>query len=167
MLAFLLVAVSMASANVRVNINLGAGHPIHRPRTVIVHRAPVVVGPRVVYAPPVMWTTRAIVALPPRERMVWEDSETLQRREDWVDTFLNVNNTGDALFLRVNGRAQVDFVEVHFRNGQVQVVDFNESELRNGVYLLLDFANGRYVEHVRLVGRSISPRSNVTVMMKK
>jgi len=158
------IAAALA-ADVRVNINLGAGHPLVRTRTVIVHRAPYAVG-RVVWAPPVVWT-RALVALPPRERMVWEDSETLVRREDWVDTILPVHNTGAGLFLRVDGRAQLDFADVHFGNGQAQVVDFHEGLLDQCVYRLLDFADGRRVESVRLVARARTPRSTLAVLMRK
>lgn len=156
------------SANVRVRVNLGVGHPLRRPvnRTVIVRRPAPVVATRVVYASPVVWT-RAVVTLPPRDRMVWEDSETIRRRDDWVDTYFNVNNRGEALYFRVAGRAQVDFAEVMFDNGQVQVVDFNEAPLEDGVYRLLDFQNGRKVDGVRMVARSRAPQSTLTVLMRK
>lgn len=157
-----------ASANVRVNLNLGVGHPIRRSRTVVVWRTPVVVAPsaRVVYAAPVAWT-RAVVARPPSNRLVWEDSEVIQRNEDWVDSHFSVKNSGDALILNVDGRAQVDFAEVHFGNGQVQVVDFNESLLQTGTYRLMDFGDGRRVDHVRVVARARTPRAKLTVVMKK
>lgn len=157
----------LSAADVRVNINLGVGHPLRRPaRTVIIRRPAPVVATRVVYVAPVVWT-RAVVTLPPRHRMVWEDSETFLRREDWVDTYFRVNNTGDALYFRVAGRAQVDFAEATFRNGQVQVVDFNEAPMEDGIYRLLDFADGRHVEGVRMVVRSRAPQSTITVLMKK
>lgn len=162
-----LAAASIVNANVRVNVNLGVGHPLRRPaRTVIVRRPAPVVRTKVVYAAPIVWT-RAVVTLPPRDRMVWEDSETFRRREDWVDTFYNVNNRGDALYFRVAGRAQVDFAEVTFNNGQTQVVDFNEAPLEDGTYRLLDFADGRQVDYVRMVARSRAPQSTITVMMRK
>lgn len=164
---FALAATSIANANVRVNVSLGVGHPLRRPaRTVIVRRPAPVVRTKVVYAAPVVWT-RAVVTLPPRDRMVWEDSETFRRREDWVDTFYKVNNRGEALYFRVAGRVQVDFAEVTFNNGQTQVVDFNEAPLEDGTYRLLDFADGREVEHVRMVARSRAPQSTITVLMRK
>ena len=130
-------------ADVRVRVNLGAGHPLRRAtRTVLVRRPAPVTRARIVYAAPVVWT-RAMVNLPPRDRMVWEDSETFRRREDWVDTYYTVNNRGDALYFKVAGRAQVDFAEVTFNGGQTQVVDFNEAPLENGTYMLLDFKDGR------------------------
>jgi hypothetical protein len=160
-------AVSAVNANVRVNVHLGVGHPLRRPaRTVILRRPVPVVRTRVVYAAPVVWT-RAVVTLPPRDRLVWEDSETFRRREDWVDTSFNVNNRGEALYFRVAGRAQVDFAEVTFNNGQTQVVDFNEAPLEDGTYRLLDFADGRHVDHVRMVARSRAPESTITVLMRK
>ncbi|MCZ2149210.1 MAG: hypothetical protein LC126_15730, partial [Bryobacterales bacterium] len=72
-----------------------------------------------------IWAPR-VVAVPVRERLVWEDSERFARSEDWVDTTLRAGRSGNRLFLRVNGRAQVDFAEVRFRNGNVQVVDFRD-----------------------------------------
>lgn len=165
-LCLTLVSVAVLFAGVRVNINVGVGHPIRRPRTVIVQRAPLVVGPRVVYAAPVVWAP-TLVTLPPKPRMVWEDSEILDRRDDWVDVGLPVNNTGDALFLRIVGRAQVDFAEVHFGNGQVQVVDFNEAAVQQGAFRLLDFADGRRVMTVRLVARARTPQATLTLLMKK
>jgi hypothetical protein len=157
-----LLTVETLSANVRVRVNLGVGHPLRRPatRTVIVRRPAPVVATRVVYAAPVVWS-RAVVTLPPANRMVWEDRETFRRRDDWVDTYFNVNNTGDAMYFRVAGRAQVDFAEVTFRNGQVQVVDFNEAPLEDGTYRLIDFPDGRFVEGSR------APQSTITVLMRK
>jgi hypothetical protein len=161
------LAASTLFADVRVRVNLGVGHPLRRPaRTVVVHRPAPVFRTRIVYAAPVVWT-RAVVALPPRDRMVWEDSETFRRREDWVDTHYTVNNRGEALYFRVAGRVQVDFAEVTFRNGQTQVVDFNESPLEDGTYPLLDFADGREVEFVRMVARSRAPQSTISVLMRK
>lgn len=165
-LALTVLAASVL-ADTRVNIHLGAGHPIRRPaRTVVVRRTPVVVRTPVVYVAPVVWT-RAVVTLPPRNRMVWEDSETIRRREDWVDTYFNVDNTGDALFLTIQGRAQIDFAEVQFRNGQVQVVDFHEDVLSPGTYRLIDFPDGRQITHVRMVARARTPNATFSVLMKK
>jgi len=157
-------------ADVRVGIRVGAGHPLARPgRTVIVRPArpaAVVVRTPIVYAAPVVWTRR-VVTLPARDRLLWEDSEVITRREDWVDTTLNVNNRGNALYLNIEGRSHLDFAEVHFDNGQVQVIDFNNSNVERGTFLLLDFANGRQVNAVRLIAKSQSPRSKITVYLAK
>lgn len=167
--AILLGTTISAWAAVRVNIHLGAGHPIARPgRTVVVRpaRSNVVVRERVTFIAPVAWT-RTVVALPPRERIVWEDSESFHRQEDWVDTRLAVRNRGTRLLLRLDGRANIDFAEVHFGNGQVQVVDFKEGPMDSGTYGLMDFADGRMVDHVRLVARARTREARVSVLMVK
>lgn len=156
-------------SDVRVNIRLGGGHPISRPgRTVIVRpfRPNVVVRDRLTFAPPVVWSRTAIAA-PRRQRIVWEDSEVIRRNEDWVDSRLGVNNRGSQLLLRIDGRAAVDFAEVHFGNGQVQVVDFREGPMENGTYPLLDFADGRTIDHVRIVAKSRARQSRISVLMVK
>jgi hypothetical protein len=169
LLAALLVALPLM-ADVRVRVRVGPGHPIARPnRTVIVRPArpaAVVVRTPVVYAAPVVWT-RSVVSLPPRDRLLWEDSEVITRREDWVDTTLNVNNRGNALYLNIEGRARLDFAEVQFDNGQVQVVDFREGQVEQGTFLLLDFKNGRSVHSVRLIAKAQSPRAKLTVYLAR
>jgi hypothetical protein len=164
----LLASAISVYADTRVNIRLGTGHPIRRTRTVVVRpmRPGVVVAPRLVFAPPVVWR-RTVVTLPPRERLIWQDSETLRRREDWVDTDLGVNQRGDKLYLRIDGRAQIDFAEVHFQNGNVQVVDFQEGPMQAGTYSLLDFSDGRHVTHVRMVARARTPEARLTVLMAR
>ena len=168
-LAGLLMALPLM-ADVRVKVRVGPGHPIHRPgRTVIVRpvrpSAVIVRGP-IVYAAPVVWT-RTVVSLPARDRLSWEDSETITRREDWVDTTLNVNQRGNALYLNIDGRAHLDFAEVQYDNGQVQVVDFKEGRIESGTFRLLDFADGRGVNSVRLIVKSQTPRSKLTVYLAK
>jgi len=157
-------------ADVRVRVRIGPGHPIARPNRMVIVRPPrpaaVVVRAPVVYAPPVVWT-RTVVALPPRDRLLWEDSETITRREDWVDTTLNVNNRGKSLYLDIDGRAFLDFAEVQFGNGQVQVVDFREGRVERGTFRLLDFADGREVVSDRLIARAQSPRARLTVYLAK
>jgi len=71
------------------------------------------------------------------------------------------------LFLEVKGRAQVNFAEVVFDNGETQVVDFNDANLRTGVYQLLDFRDGRKVDHVRLVADAKSADAKLIVRMAK
>jgi hypothetical protein len=169
LLAALLVALPLMG-DVRVKVRVGPGHPIARPnRTVIVRPArpaAVVVRTPAVYAAPVVWT-RTVASLPSRDRLLWEDSEVITRREDWVDTTLNVNNRGNALYLNIEGRAHLDFAEVQFDNGQVQVVDFREGQVERGTFLLLDFKNGRSVNSVRLIAKSQSPRARITVYLAK
>ena len=156
----------VAHAAVRVNLHLGARHPIRRPgKTVVVRAAPrVVVRPNVTYMKPVTWKKTTVV-MPARERLVWRETETIRRNEQWVDSKLSVNARGASLLLRIKGRAQLDFAEVHFDNGEVQVVDLHEKLLDDGVYPLLDFKNGRKVDFVRVVARSRTPQTRLTVCM--
>ena len=169
LIAGLLLALPLA-ADVRVKVRVGPGHPIARAgRTVIVRPArpaAVVVRRPVVFAPPVIWA-RTPVVLPARDRLLWEDSETILRREDWVDTVLNVNNRGNALYLGIDGRASLDFAEVAFENGDVQVVDFKEGRAESGTFRLLDFADGRHVVSVRLIAKALTTRAKLTVYLAK
>lgn len=152
-------------AAVRVNIAIGVGHPVRRPLPTVVVRRPVVVPARVVYAPVAVWAPRPVRALP--ARFEWQDTETLRRDEDWVESNLTVNTRGREIFLRTTGRVQINFAEVMFHNGQVQVVDFDERVLAPGTYPLLDFKDGRQVENVRLVTRARTPRASVSALMLK
>lgn len=154
----------------RQTVVVRPGHPIARAarRTVIVRpaRRPVVVTGAVVFLPPVIWAA-TVVALPPRDRLVWEDSELLHRDEGWVDLNFGVDNRGEALYLKIDGRAQLDFAEITFDNNQVRVVDFNEHTQGPGVYPLLDFADGRHVKTVRILARTPGKEAKLTVLMRK
>jgi 3-methyladenine DNA glycosylase AlkD len=120
----------------------------------------------VTYAPVVVWAPR-VAALPARDRLVFEDSEKIERNEDWVDSQFGVDNRGRALLLQLQGRAQLNFAEVTFGNGSVQVVDFNDAVQTPGVYTLLDFADGREVKQVRIVARARTKEAKLTVFMAK
>ncbi|HEY3102818.1 MAG TPA: hypothetical protein VGJ69_04460, partial [Pyrinomonadaceae bacterium] len=65
------------------------GHPIHRvlPANVVVRtaRRAVIVNHPLVYLPTLAWRA-SVASLPARERLVWQDSETISRDEEWVDT---------------------------------------------------------------------------------
>ncbi|MFN7919419.1 MAG: hypothetical protein U0Q16_04940 [Bryobacteraceae bacterium] len=145
--------------NRRTTVVVRPGHPIARAvnRTVIVrapHRA-IVVGAPLVFLPVVAFVAVAAV-LPPRERLIWQDTETIHRDEDWVESNFGIDARGDALYLDIAGRAQLDFADIVFENGEVQVVDFNEHTYGNGIHRLLDFPGRRNVKTVRLVARSKS-----------
>ena len=146
------------------------GHPIHRllPREVVVRlaRRAVVVRAPLHYLPVLTWRT-AFVTLPPRERIVWQDTETITRDEEWVDTNYGVDGNGNALFLHLEGTAQLNFAEVTYENGNVQVVDFNEQTHDRGVYKLLDFADGRHVSTVRILAKSESEDTKLAVYLSK
>jgi len=144
------------------------GFPIHRSMPLVVVRAPrnkVVIVPRT-YLPRVMWQAM-VVAVPPRSRLVWEDSEKLMADDDWTEFTLNVNDTGRALYLGLQGWVQIDFAEVVFGNGQSQVVDFDRRARADGSYLLLDFKDGRRIAYVRMVARAKRDGAKVRLHMAK
>jgi len=119
-----------------------------------------------VFLPPVAWRS-TIVALPTNDRLVWQDSETIENDEGWVDTNFGIDESGNALYLDINGDARLNFGEVTFANGNVQVVDFNEQAQKTGIYKLLDFADGRHVKTVRLLAKSETERSKLVVYLSK
>lgn len=140
----------------RVHVTVRPGFPIRRTLpTVVVRPAPVVrVAPRV-YLGAVAFTGIAVATLPPRDVRVWTGAETLDREDGWTDFTMNVDRRGTRLLLDIeDGSAQISFAEVVFENGNAQVVDFNDRVQRTGVYSLLDFADGRKVDHVRIIAKS-------------
>ena len=155
---------------VRTRPVIHRGYPLRRalPRTVVVRpaRRVVTVGAPLVYLPPVTWT-RTVTVLPAGERLVWQDSEVIERDEDWVDTNFGIDNSGNALMLDISGATKLNFAEVTFANGNVQVVDFNEQTNNSGLYKLLDFADGRHVKTVRVLAKSESDKSKLTVYLSK
>jgi len=155
---------------VRTRVVVHRGFPLRRtlPGAVVVRpaRTTVVVGAPLVYLAPVMFAA-TVVALPLRDRLVWEDTERISDSEEWVDLNFGVDNRGDALLLDVQGRARLNFAEVTFATGQVQVVDFQDRFFDRGLYTLLDFADGRHVKTVRLLARSESPETTFRLLMRK
>ena len=153
----------------KVHVTVRAGHPIRRPLPMVVVRPPhraVVVSAPLVFLPAVAWTA-TVVTLPPRERLHWQDSETIESDDGWVDTNFGVDESGDALYLDIGGKAQLNFAEVTFANGNVQVVDFNEKTHGPEVFKLLDFSDGRHVKTVRIVAQSKTDETKLTVYLSK
>jgi hypothetical protein len=146
------------------------GHPIRRPlpAAVVVRpaRAAVVVRAPLLFLPALAWTA-AVVSLPPRERLVWQDSESVTKPEGWVDANFGIDGTGEALYLDINGKAKLNFAEVTFANGHVQVVDFNEKTHKTGIYKLLDFRDDRHVMTVRIILKSESDATRMAVYLGK
>lgn len=153
---------------VHTRLVVRTGHPIRRrlPSTVVVRsaRRAVVVGSPLVYSPALTWTP-AVVTLPTRERLAWQDSEVIESDEGWVDTNFGIDESGNALFLEIDGKAELNFAEVTFANGNVQVVDLGEQTRGNGIYKLLDFADGRHVKTVRLLALSKSKDTKLVVYL--
>jgi hypothetical protein len=152
----------------RTTVVVRRGFPIRRAFPVCVvrpARVAVVVTPSV-YLAPVAWSA-TVVSLPPRERLVWEDSQTLNESDGWTEFTLNVDDRGSKLFLDVQGKAQVEFAEVVYANGEAQVADFQERTCKPGTYGLLDFPDGRRVAYVRMVARARSDEARVVLRLAK
>jgi len=153
----------------RTVVVVRTGHPIRRPlRAVVVHpvRAAVRVS-ALAFLPLVVWAP-VVAARPERDLIVWQDSETIYKEEDWTEFTLNADARGEKLLLEISqGKAQIDFAEVVFENGDCQVVDFNERAMGAGVYSLLDFKDGRKVDHVRVFARAKSDEAKLALLMRK
>lgn len=152
----------------RSHVVVHRGFPIRRTFPVVVvrpARRAVVVAPRLFLAPLVWHAT--VVSLPARDLLVWEDAETLTRDDDWTEFTLAAGDRGTKLFLEIHGKAQVEFAEVVFANGDCQTVDFESHTHKSGTYSLLDFADGRQVSHVRMVARARSDEARLVLRMAK
>lgn len=154
----------------RGRIVVHRSHPIVRVRAlnVVMHpaRRVVAVGAPLRFLPVVAFTA-VTVPLPPRERLVWQDTETIDRDEQWVESNFGVDDRGDALFLQVDGRVRLNFADVTFENGDVQVVDFDEKAHRSGVYKLYDFPGVRNVKTVRLVAKAESDEATLRLYLNR
>lgn len=143
------------------------GFPIRRTLPVVVVRpARVAIISPAIFLAPVFWVATAATA-PPRERLVWEDGETLDREDGWTDFALHCGRRGNALYLDVEGRVQINFAEVVFSNGEALVVDFRESTRGSGIYRLIDFRDGRRVDHVRMVARARTPAARIGLRLAR
>jgi hypothetical protein len=157
-------------ARQRTVVVVHRGWPLRRaPRAVFVRpaRAAVVVTPAVFLAP-VAFSAVALATVPPRDVLVWEDSEVLDKQDDWTEFTLNCATRGTQLFLEIaSGRVQFDWAEVVFENGDAQVVDFAERVHGPGFYSLLDFRDGRKVDHVRVVARARTDEAKVVLRIAR
>ena len=166
------VVVKKRGVHRRTTVVVHRGWPIRRPARVVVvrpARATVRVTP-VRYVAPVLFTGVLVAAAsaPARDVMVWQDAETIGREEDWTEFTLNADSRGSRLWLDVRaGRAQFDWAEIVFENGDATVVDFKERTWGEGLYSLLDFRDGRHVDHVRLVARARTDEARIALMMEK
>jgi len=103
-----------------------------------------------------------------RENLVWQDSETLYREDDWTEFTFDCNARGTKLWFEVNeGRVQVDWAEVVFESGEVQVVEFPERSFSRGIYELQDFRSGRRIDTVRMVAKTTSREATLTLWMER
>lgn len=141
--------------------------PIVRPLPRVVVRPPRVAVRVTVrsFLPPLVFVPTVVTYRP--ELVIWEDGETLARREGWTEFTLGVHGRGQQLVLSVHGGAvKVNFAEVVFENGDAQVVDFRESVVRPGTYALLD-VSGRSVDHLRMVAQAVSGSARLTLALVK
>jgi len=142
--------------------------PLRRSMHVVVVR-PARVAVRVrpaLYLAPVVWTP-VIITRPAPAAIVWEDAETLAKDEDWTEFTLDADSRGRKLAMHVTGTVQIDFAEVVFDNGEVRVVDFANKTRQAGTYQVLDFADGRKVDHVRMVARARTNEAKIGLWMVK
>ena len=146
------------------------GWPVRRPLRAVVLR-PARVAYRVtpaVFLPMVVWTGVVVATAPAQDILVWEDGETINKDEDWTEFTLNCDTRGTKLWLEVTGgKVQFDWAETVFENGETRVVDMKEWTRDPGLYPLLDFADGRKVDHVRVVARAKSDEARVVLKMEK
>lgn len=154
----------------RTRIVVHRGHPIVRAHrlNVVVHpaRRVVVVGAPLRFLP-VATFTAVPAALPARERLVWQDTETIDRDEEWVESNFGIDDRGDSLFLQVDGSARLNFADVTFEDGDVQVVDFDAKTQRSGVYKLYGFPSVRTVKTVRLVARAETDEATLRLYLNR
>ena len=148
----------------RNRIVVRPGHPIRRAAALDVvvhtaHKTVVVTGP-LVYLPTIAFAA-VVVTLPPRERLIWQDTETITRDEDWAELNFGVDDRGDALYLQVEGSVQLNFADLTYENREVQVIDFNEGTHPGGIYRLYQIPGVRNVKTVRLVARARSEEATL------
>lgn len=133
----------------------------HRTRVTVhtVRHSTVRVAPRV-YLSPVHFG--AVVVTRPAGS--FSAQESLTAKEGWTDFNLDIDRRGTKLYLEIDrGPAKISDVEVVFDNGETQVVDFDDKVHAQGVYTLLDFANGRKIDHVRVVASAAGRETVVRV----
>ncbi len=154
----------------RTRIVVRPGHPLVRAARVEVNvhaarRAVVVAGP-IRFLPAATFMVAA-ATLPARERLVWQDTDTIEKEEDWAELNFGVDDRGDALFLDIDGRVEMNFAELTFDNGDVQVVDYNERPQPKGIYRLYDFPGVRHVKTLRLVARALSDEATLRLYLHR
>ncbi|HEX6179447.1 MAG TPA: hypothetical protein VF057_13880 [Thermoanaerobaculia bacterium] len=147
----------------RARVTVHRGFPIRRTLpAVVVRPAPVVRVRPAVYLAPVVFTSVRVNGIP--SVRVWSDGEELEREDGWTEFTFDVDRRGDRLLLQIeDGAAAISFAEVVFENGETQVVDFDDKVRSVGTYSVLNFANGRKVDHVRMVARAVRESSEITL----
>lgn len=152
----------------RTKVVVHRGFPLRRKmHTVVVRPARVAVRVRpALFLAPVVWAP-VVIARPAASGVAWEDAENLSMEDDWTEFTLNADSRGRKLALHVTGSVQIDFAEVVFDNGEARVVDFGNKTRPAGDYQVLDFADGRKVDHVRMVARARTNEARIGLWMVK
>ena len=158
-------------AQERSPVYLYKGWPLKRPARVALirpARATDSVTTPAVFLSPLVFKPVALTTAPPRDGLVWEDSEVLDKGDDWTAFTVHCDTRGQRLFLEIeDGKVQADWAEVVFDNGDAQVVDFAEKIQGPGLYTLLDLKDGRTVNHARIVARARSDEAKLTLRMAR
>lgn len=154
----------------RTTVVVARGWPVKRAQHSVVVR-PVSLTERPVpkvFLEPLVFRVAALKSVPPRDAMVWEDSDVLTKVEDWTEMRFDCDTRGKRLDLEITGgKAQLDWAEVVFDNGDTQVVDFGEKSQGEGLFVLLAFEDGRRIDHIRMIGRSRTEETKVTVRLER
>jgi hypothetical protein len=156
----------------RATVVVADGWPLHRPlKTVVVHSPRTAVRVQTTgYLTPIAFGGSAIkqTTAQPLDLFVWEDSEMLVKGDDWTDVTLNANARGGKLWLEIpDGKAQIDWAQITYGDGEAQVVDFGDKIHGAGLYALLNVEQGKTVDHVRLIARAKSSEVMLVVRMEK
>lgn len=161
LLSLMVFATAADAARVRV-VHKGPRGRTTRVTVRTVRPVPVVrVTPRV-WVPAVTFGAVVVATLPPER--AWRGSEVIDRDEGWTEFVMNVDRRGTKLFLEVErGAAQIDEAVVVFDNGEAQVVDFADRVTRTGTYELLDFRSGRQVDHVKIIAKADTNKSEIVL----
>jgi hypothetical protein len=104
----------------------------------------------------------------PGDGLVWENTAIVTREDEWTELVSGCDAQGRKIYLEIiGGKLQADWAEVVFADGEAQVVDFGEKTHGAGLYELIRIADGRKVDHVRMVARTRGDETRVTLKMEK
>lgn len=89
----------------------------------------------------------------------------LEGADGWQHIGFEVRDKGHGVYLDIQGRMQLRTAEVVFEGGELSRYDLAYARRDNGIFELKDFGVERNVLSVRMLVRSVSDRSTVTVRM--
>lgn len=161
LLSLVVFATAADAARVRV-VHKGPRGRTTRVTVRTTRPAPVVrVAPRV-WVPAVTFGAVVVATLPPER--AWRGSEVIDRDEGWTEFVMNVDRRGTKMYIEIErGAAQIDQATVVFDNGDAQVIEFADRVQRTGTYELIDFKSGRKVDHVRVIAKADTGKSEIVL----